>query len=97
MQPIRVIQRSQKHQQVLIDIVNYYYPPTDPFFEVKYNGKEGVSNNIKDRPVILERRSDLAIVKTANPEKEVKIGENGNLYAYCKKQWSACCNWRGCY
>lgn len=58
----------------VIDLDNYYYPPTDPFFEVRYNGKEGVSNNIKDLPVGLERRSDLAIVKTANTT-EAKIGD----------------------
>ena len=58
----------------VVDLENYYYPPTDPFFEVEHNGMEGVSNNIKDILVGLTRESDLAIVKTANAE-EAKIGD----------------------
>lgn len=52
----------------------YYYPPTDPFFEVKHNGNNGESNNIKDLDITLIRESDLAIVKSADA-KDVEIGE----------------------
>ena len=58
----------------VVDLDAYYYLPTDPFFEVEYNGEGGVSNNIKDIPVGLTRESDLAIIKTADVD-EAKIGD----------------------
>lgn len=35
-----------------VDLDAYYYPPTDPFFEIEHNGKDGVSNNIKDNQIL---------------------------------------------
>src|SRR5690554_3465949 len=57
-----------------IDIENYYYLPTDPFFEAEYNGRGGVSNNISSVVLDLDRISDLAIVKSADNE-EAKVGD----------------------
>nr|WP_321376733.1 T9SS type A sorting domain-containing protein [uncultured Bacteroides sp.] len=45
---------------------DYYFPPTNPFFERKYNGLNGVCNNINTKVVSLIRQSDLAIDKSVD-------------------------------
>ena len=45
---------------------DYYFPPTNPFFECKYNGLGGTCNNIKTKTVSLIRRCDLAIDKSVD-------------------------------
>ncbi|NLO39710.1 MAG: cadherin-like domain-containing protein, partial [Ruminiclostridium sp.] len=58
-----------------IDMENFFYPPFDPFIEAEYNGNDGESNNVAKKDVKVKTKSDLAIVKSSNPE-TVTVGDD---------------------
>lgn len=45
---------------------DYFFPPTNPYFECEHNGLEGGCNNIKSVPITITRISDLGIEKSVD-------------------------------